>query len=75
MRQLKHEIKECVICQAHLPLGPNPVFQFGRGSKVVIIEQAPGVKMHESGIPWDDASGDRLRDWPGVSKGQFAIKN
>ncbi len=71
MQKLKHEIKECVICQAHLPLGPNPVFQFSKDTKIVIIGQAPGVKVHESGIPWDDASGDRLRNWLGVSKDQF----
>ncbi|HRX00110.1 MAG TPA: uracil-DNA glycosylase family protein, partial [Cyclobacteriaceae bacterium] len=71
MKKLKQEIKSCVLCEKHLPLGPNPVFQFGKGARIMIIGQAPGRKVHESGIPWQDASGDRLREWLGVDETVF----
>jgi len=71
VRKLKLDIKNCTICEKHLPLGPNPVCQFGNGTRIMIIGQAPGKKVHESGIPWDDASGDRLRAWLGVSENEF----
>ena len=71
MDQLKKEIKNCTICQEHLPLGPHPIFNFSLNSKIAIIGQAPGKRVHESGIPWDDKSGDRLREWLGVSKEEF----
>jgi uracil-DNA glycosylase len=57
------EIRACRICAEHLPLGPRPVLRVSKGAKLLIIGQAPGTKVHESGVPWDDASGDRLRDW------------
>ena len=68
---LKAEIAACTLCSAHLPLGPRPVFQFHPRAKILIAGQAPGRKVHESGIPFDDASGDRLRDWLGVDKATF----
>lgn len=70
MKLLK-DIKDCRICEAHLSHGPNPVVSFSRNSKIIIIGQAPGIKVHESGIPWNDASGERLRDWMGVSENEF----
>lgn len=71
MQDLHHRIKNCSICKAHLPLGPRPVVTFSTDSKIVIIGQAPGTKVHASGIPWDDASGKQLRNWLGVTNEQF----
>jgi uracil-DNA glycosylase len=55
--------RACRICAAHLPLGPRPVFRVSASAKLLIVGQAPGTKVHETGIPWNDASGERLRDW------------
>ncbi len=63
MNDLLKDIRQCQICSEHLPLGPRPVLQASTHSKIVIIGQAPGVKVHESGKPWDDKSGERLRTW------------
>jgi uracil-DNA glycosylase len=68
---LHEEIKACTLCSEHLPLGPRPVVQFSETSRILIIGQAPGTKVHASGIPWDDDSGDRLRDWLGLDKPAF----
>lgn len=65
------EISSCQLCVAHLPHGPRPVLQVGSQAKILVAGQAPGRKVHESGVPFDDASGDRLRDWMGISKEQF----
>ncbi len=65
---LKAEIAACRICADHLPHGVRPVASFSSTARLLIIGQAPGSKVHESGIPWDDASGDRLREWTGLSK-------
>ena len=71
MRKLIQEIKDCTICKAHLPHGCRPVFAAHPKSKIAIIGQAPGRKVHESGLPWDDKSGDNLRTWLNVSKKEF----
>lgn len=71
MNNLLDEIKQCTICQNHLPLGPRPVVSAHKNSKIVIIGQAPGTKVHASGIPWDDASGKQLRNWLNVTDQQF----
>ncbi len=63
MNGLLSEIKDCRICEKHLPLGPRPVVTGHPDSKIVIIGQAPGTKVHASGVPWDDASGKELRRW------------
>ncbi len=68
---LKKNIKACILCADDLPYPPKPVFSFSAKSKILIVGQAPGIKVHESGIPWNDASGDRLREWMQVSKDQF----
>ncbi len=70
-QQLAKEIAACQICAAHLPHGIRPVVTFSPTSRILIIGQAPGTKVHESGVPWDDASGDRLREWTGLSKSQL----
>jgi uracil-DNA glycosylase len=65
------EARACDICAAHLPLGPRPVLRAAPSSRLLIIGQAPGTKVHESGVPWNDASGERLRDWMGVTPETF----
>ncbi len=70
-QRLRREIAGCTLCAQHLPLGPRPVVQFSPRSRILIIGQAPGTKVHESGIGWDDDSGDRLRDWLGIGKNIF----
>lgn len=68
---LLNEIRECGICAEHLPCGPRPILQAGRTARLRIIGQAPGRKVHETGIPWSDPSGDRLRRWLGLTANQF----
>jgi uracil-DNA glycosylase len=71
MKKLIEEIKACTVCKHFLPYSPRPVFSVSKDSKILIIGQAPGQKVHGSGIPWDDLSGNELRRWLGVSKEQF----
>ena len=71
MQELLKEIAACTICQAFLALGPRPILAATENSRIVIVGQAPGKVVHESGVPWQDKSGDRLRLWLGVSKDQF----
>jgi uracil-DNA glycosylase len=70
-QRLHGEIAACTLCAEHLPLGPHPVVQFSPTSRVLIIGQAPGTKVHTSGVPWDDDSGDRLRGWLGMEREAF----
>ena len=60
---LLREVRACRVCAADLPLGPRPVLRAKASARLLIIGQAPGTKVHESGIPWNDRSGDRLREW------------
>jgi len=71
MQKLLLEIKKCIVCLPHLEQGVNPVVTASPKSKVIIIGQAPGSVVHKTGIPWDDKSGNRLRDWMGVNKNTF----
>lgn len=64
-------VRACAACREHLPLGPRPVFQIGAGARILIAGQAPGIRVHRSGVPFDDPSGDRLRDWLGLTRDQF----
>lgn len=75
LEQTKTEIRACTHCAAHLPLGPRPVVRGTPEARLLIIGQAPGTKVHESGIPWDDRSGDRLRGWLQLSPGAFYDEN
>jgi len=68
---LLDEIRACRLCAAHLPLGPRPVLRASATAKLLIVGQAPGTKVHASGVPWDDASGRRLREWLEVSPETF----
>ncbi len=63
--------RACTVCAASLPLGPRPVFRISATARVLIVGQAPGTKVHASGIPWNDPSGDRLRDWLGIDREAF----
>ncbi len=65
------EVRACTICEAHLPLGARPVLQLHPKARILIAGQAPGRKVHESGVPFDDASGNRLREWMGVTREVF----
>jgi uracil-DNA glycosylase len=68
---LLREIRACRLCAAHLPLGPRPVLRVRPSARLLIIGQAPGTKVHASGIPWNDRSGDRLREWLAVDREVF----
>ncbi len=68
---LLKEVRACTICAVSLPLGPRPVLQVHPQARILIAGQAPGSKVHESGVPFDDASGERLRDWMGIDKTIF----
>jgi uracil-DNA glycosylase len=70
-KNLLTDISACRICADHLPHGPRPVIQANSRARILIAGQAPGRRVHESGIPFDDPSGDRLRDWMGISKQTF----
>lgn len=61
----------CTLCMAHLPLGPRPIHQLDARARILITSQAPGTKAHLSGIPFEDASGERLRDWLGLERDCF----
>ena len=71
MKELLQEISRCTVCVPHLELGPRPVLSASIKSKIIIIGQAPGTVVHESGIPWDDKSGENLRKWMDVNKTTF----
>lgn len=69
--KLQELIKACRLCEGKLPMSPNPVVRFSASSKLLIVGQAPGLKVHNSGIPWDDKSGERLRGWLNLIPEQF----
>lgn len=70
IEDLLAEIRACTVCR-DLPLGPRPVLQAGSGAKILIAGQAPGIRVHTTGIPFNDPSGDRLRQWMGVGREVF----
>ncbi len=71
LETLLEEVRACRVCEADLPLGPRPVVRLAAAARILIIGQAPGTRVHESGIPWDDASGKRLRDWLQLDRETF----
>ncbi|MDR9827718.1 uracil-DNA glycosylase family protein [Vibrio sp. FNV 38] len=71
LSELLEKIRQCTTCSADLPCGAQPIIQAHSEAKLLIIGQAPGLKVHQSGIPWNDASGDRLRHWLNMDKDQF----
>ena len=68
---LLSEVRACRLCEAVLPLGARPILQMSPTARILIAGQAPGSKAHASGIPFSDPSGDRLREWTGLSRADF----
>lgn len=64
-------VRKCRACEGQLPLGPRPVLRASKTARILIVGQAPGLRVHTSGVPWDDPSGERLRLWMGPDKGRF----
>lgn len=71
LTSLLADIRACQLCAAHLQDGPRPVLQASASSRLLIVSQAPGRKVHATGIPFNDVSGDRLRNWLGVDRDTF----
>lgn len=71
LRAVAAAVRRCRVCEAHLPLGPRPMLQVGAAARILVVGQAPGLRVHTTGIPWDDQSGDRLRAWMGVDRAVF----
>ncbi len=71
LKGLLKDVRACTICAAHLPHGVRPVLQVDAAARILVVGQAPGRKVHESGVPFDDASGERLRLWMGVDRQVF----
>jgi len=71
LQRLLKEVRACRLCEPHLPLGPKPVLRADARARVLVVGQAPGTRVHETGIPWNDPSGDRLRAWLDVDRNSF----
>ncbi|WP_395715151.1 uracil-DNA glycosylase family protein [Reyranella sp.] len=71
LKRLLRRVRACAICETALPLGARPILQLAGAARLLIIGQAPGRKAHATGLPWNDASGDRLRDWMGLDRAAF----
>lgn len=69
--QLVRRVRACTICADYLPLGPRPVIQMAESARILVVGQAPGRRVHETGLPFNDPSGDRLRQWMGVTRDTF----
>lgn len=70
-RQLLAEVQACTLCRDSLPYTPRPILQFSSDARILIAGQAPGRRAHQAGIPFNDASGDRLRSWMGIDRDVF----
>jgi len=68
---LLNNIRACRICDAHLPHDPRPVLHVSATARLCIVSQAPGLRVHETGLSFNDRSGDRLRDWMGINRDTF----
>lgn len=71
LEALMQQVRACRLCEQWLPYEPRPVIRASRSSRILVVGQAPGRRVHETGIPFNDPSGDRLRDWMGVTREQF----
>ena len=71
LNKLLRDVRDCRLCEQHLPLGPNPVLRASSTARVLIIGQAPGTRVHQTGVPWNDPSGERLRDWMQIDRDRF----
>ncbi|MET1254401.1 uracil-DNA glycosylase family protein [Aliikangiella maris] len=74
-QQLKQKIKQCQLCIGELPMGANPVFRAEKGARILVAGQAPGIRVHQTSIPFNDPSGVRLRQWMGVDEATFYDAN
>ncbi|WP_375170356.1 uracil-DNA glycosylase family protein [Marinobacter sp.] len=70
-QELVQRVRACTLCADHLPLGPRPVVQLSQTSKILVVGQAPGRRVHDTGLPFNDPSGDRLRAWMGIDRDTF----
>lgn len=71
LSRVVREAKDCTLCAPYLPLGPRPVFLVGAKARLLIVGQAPGRRVHQTGIPWNDPSGDKLRAWLEMDRAAF----
>jgi uracil-DNA glycosylase len=71
LASLLTKVRACTACADALPLGPRPILQLSASATILVASQAPGSKVHESGVPFSDASGDRLREWMGLADNEF----
>jgi len=69
--ELVAQVSRCRLCAAHLPFEPRPVIQLSQSARLLIVGQAPGRKVHDTGLPFNDPSGDRLREWLGIDREDF----
>ncbi len=65
------KVRACSACAGALPLGPRPILQLSTSATILVASQAPGLKVHQTGVPFSDVSGDRLREWMGLSADEF----
>lgn len=71
LERVSREARACRLCEHHLPLGPKPVFHVGATARLLIVGQAPGRRVHETGVTWNDPSGDNLRVWLALDRAAF----
>jgi uracil-DNA glycosylase len=71
LEMLLQDVRNCRACEAHLPLGPRPILQASTSARILIVGQAPGTAVHQTGVPWNDPSGKTLRAWMGVDETTF----
>ena len=71
LTSLLKKVRACEVCAEYLPFPPKPILRAGKGARLMIVGQAPGRRVQETGIPWNDPSGDRLRDWLQISRETF----
>jgi uracil-DNA glycosylase len=75
LADLLQAVRACRVCDALLPLGANPIVRAKPSAKILVIGQAPGTRVHATGVPWNDPSGDRLREWMALSREAFYNEN
>jgi uracil-DNA glycosylase len=71
LSRVSAEARACTLCSEELPFKPKPVFLVGRRARLLIVGQAPGRRVHETGLPWNDPSGDVLREWLALERADF----
>jgi len=69
--KLLRQARACTVCAPHLPFPPRPILRAAATARLLIVGQAPGRRVHETGLPWNDPSGDRLRSWLGMDRDSF----